>query len=206
MVVSFFGRRSERVRRRKEDRMKSVCVRSVVLGFAGLLLIGSSRSAEAAPEIQNVVGLWQGIYQSKVNMQDFNFFQVSIPSQDHRRFPCTLMILGNAISCDGTIAASGMFEVIARRGVFQVHGMYHGFGGGVALAMADYHFGDDKGSLVLLRQTGQPDPDVFGDWHGDYALMGGQAGMLMPDGAPRTRGDITRARQGSPADATMVLT
>src|SRR2546426_11295204 len=105
MVVSFFGRRSERVRRRKEDRMKSVCVRSVVLGFAGLLLIGSSRSAQAAPEIQNGVGLWQGSYQSKLNMQDFNFFQVSIPSQDHPRFPRTPVILGEAISSARHISA-----------------------------------------------------------------------------------------------------
>ena len=176
---------------------------------AVLLVLSASRSAGAAP-VQNVVGHWMGIFQSKVNMQDFGGFAVEIPTQSHRRFMCTLTIAGNSIPCDGTIAASGQFEVVARRGVFQVHGMYHGDGRSVGLAMATYRFAGDEGSLLMIQKTNDPpEPEVFADWHGDYMLADGSKGMLMLDvlrcGAVGEIGTVGGGDFRCPADGTMAV-
>lgn len=178
--------------------MRSRSTRRAVLGIALGVMLFSASDTRAIVIVGGLEGAhFAGIFQSSIDRSDTGFFDVFIDSVKNRRFMCRLKVApdGPDIPCQGTLSAAGVFEVIARRGVFQVHGMLDAFG----IAQARYRFGDDEGTLLMVQQTsGQPpDPAVFGSFSGDFMSMTTMMdGMLMLD----------VSRESNMADALMMVT
>jgi hypothetical protein len=138
--------------------------------------IGVSPRAQALPAVQNVLGVYDGFYQSAVNPDDRGPVEVMITQQLHRRFVGTLTIAIGAFPFDGTIAASDQFSIVGRGNgaKFEVQGMVRFMGDGSVFVQSRYRFRmgpgrPDSGLLVLLRDTAARDvPDVVGTWQGTY--------------------------------------
>src|SRR5712691_6091598 len=180
--------------------MPAVRIVRVIMGIVlGVLLFGVSdaRAVVAPTDLRG--SHFAGIFESSRNPGDVGFFDVFFDSFKARSFTCRLVIHSVSppepeIPCQGTLSAAGVFEVIARRGVFQVHGRL----GADGIALAHYHFGDDDGTLLMLQQTsGQPpDPGVFGRKKGDFSSMTtGMDGTITLD-----------VVKGEMADALMMVT
>ena len=151
----------------------------------------------ALPAVQNVLGVWDGFYQSTVNMDDRARMQVVITEQDQRRFMGVATIAAGEFPFQGTIAASGQFSLVGGGGGtrLEAHGMTQFFGDGSVFVQMHYQFqslgtpskppnpnAPDNGFIILVRDTGYADaPPVVGAWDGTY-----QSTMDPTDTGPLT--------------------
>lgn len=150
-----------------------------VLVVAGVcLLAGLAPQALALPAVQNVLGRYDGFYQSAINMDDRAPMQLLITEQDGRRFAGSAQLPAVQFPVVGTISRDGHLVIAGRNamGWLQAQGTAEFFDDGSAFVQMDYRFWPwpqsrsfDRGLMVLVRDTGfNAAPEVTGTWDGTY--------------------------------------
>jgi hypothetical protein len=152
----------------------------MLLSVAAFLLVGMASTAMALPAVQDVLGRYDGFYQSAVNPGDRGTIQVTVTEQHRRRFEGIATIGAEEFPFEGTIAASGEVSLEGGNAAARLrgHGTTRFFGDGSVFVQIKYQFHPpdpgrggvrDNGLMILLRDAEfEGAPNVVGRWDGSY--------------------------------------